>query len=84
MKMLDCAEHELDGLLAAWLAAEDRILHLYELDPTHVVAQPARYERSTERHSAQESRSPLPFCWLSDEAPAPVLLELDPVHLYVH
>lgn len=79
--MLYRTEDELANLLAAWPAAEDRIIHLYELDPTHVAAQPAGHERSAERQCAQESRSPLPFCLLSDEAPGAALLELDPTHL---
>jgi hypothetical protein len=83
MKMLNRAE-ELASTLAACPAAEDRIIHLYEIDPTHVAAQAAGYDRSAERQRAQESRSPLPFCLLSDEAPAAALLELDPAHLYVH
>lgn len=82
--MLYCAEHELAGLLAAWPAAEDRVIYLYELDPTHVAAQAAANERRSERQSAQESRSPLPFCLLSDEMPPAPLLELDPAHLQVH
>lgn len=82
--MLYCAEHELANFLAAWPAAEARVIHLYELDPTHVAAQPAECKRSTGCQSAQGSRSSLPFCLLSDEAPVPALLELDPTHSYAH
>lgn len=83
--MLLCrAEHELASMLATWLAAEDRVIQLYELDPTHVAAKPAAYERRTERQSATESRSSVPFCLLADEAPAATLLELDPIHVHVH
>ncbi|HEY0843818.1 MAG TPA: hypothetical protein VGE12_00520 [Noviherbaspirillum sp.] len=83
--MLYHAEPELASLLAAWPAAEDRIVHLYELDPTHVAAaQTVAYARRTERQSVQESRSSLPFCLLSDEAPVPAMLELDPTHVAAH
>lgn len=78
--MLYCVEHELASMLAAWPVAEDHILHLFELDPTHVAAQPAGFEVHTERKCTQEYRSPLPFCVLSDEAPVMPLLELDPAH----
>jgi hypothetical protein len=84
MKMLYCAEHELASMLAAWPAAEDRITHLYELDPTHVAARPAGQERIVVRHRAFESRSPQPFCLLADAMPVPVLLELDPTHAREH
>lgn len=79
--MLYCAEHELASMLAAWPVAEDHILHLFELDPTHIAAQAAESTVRTERRCAHESRSPLPFCLLLDEAPVVPLLELDPVHL---
>lgn len=82
--MLHCTEHELASLLAAWPVAEERITHLYELDPTHVAASPAAQARSTIRHRAFESRSAHPFCLLSDAAPAAVLLELDPTHAGAH
>lgn len=80
--MLNHAEHEFTSFLAAWSASEDRIIHLYELDPTHVAAESAErsYRSTTERKSANVSRSPLPFCLQSDYAPAAVLLELDPTH----
>jgi hypothetical protein len=80
--MLYPAEHELASLLAAWPAAEDRITHLYELDPTHVPAPAGASVCRAERAGARESRSPLPFCLLSEDMPAAPLLELDPVHLY--
>lgn len=82
--MLYCAEHELASMLAAWPAAEDRITHLFELDPTHVAANTAGHVRSSERQSAHETRSPLPFCLLSDDMPPPALLELDPTHATAH
>lgn len=82
--MLNRTEHTLADLLAAWPAAEDRVTYLYELDPTHIAAHSAAHGRSTERQSAKESRSPLPFCLLSDEAAPAPLLELDPAHLYAH
>jgi len=80
--MLNHAEHEFTSFLAAWPASEDRIVHLYELDPTHVAAKPAdrSHRNFAERTSANASRSPLPFCLQSDYAPAAVLLELDPTH----
>lgn len=82
--MLCHAEH-LAALLAAWPVAENRVIQLYELDPTHVAAQPAGYESSTERQSVKEFRSSLPFCLMSDDAPPrAVLLELDPTHLFMH
>ncbi|GAB3538187.1 hypothetical protein GCM10027343_03310 [Noviherbaspirillum agri] len=80
--MLIHAEHEFTSFLAAWPASEHRIVHLYELDPTHVAAEPgAQVHRiSAGRHSANASRSPLPFCLSAEYAPAAVLLELDPTH----
>lgn len=78
--MLYHAEQDLASLLAAWPVAEDHVIHLFELDPTHVPAQPAEHEARTERRRVLESRSSLPLCLLSDEAPAGPLLELDPVH----
>jgi hypothetical protein len=82
--MLHCTEHELASLLAAWPVAEERITHLYELDPTHVAAHPVGQERRVIRHRAFESRSAQPFCLLPDAAPVPVLLELDPTHISAH
>lgn len=82
--MLYCTEQELADFLAAWPAAEDRVTQLYELDPTHVSANHAGHARSIERKSARESRSPLPFCLLSDDTPVPAMLELDPTHTYAH
>jgi len=76
------AEQDLAELLAAWPVAEARIIHLYELDPTHVAAQPAGDVRRTERQGARESRSQVPFCLLADEVAVPVLLELDPAHFH--
>lgn len=78
--MLNHAEHELAGLLSAWSTAEERILHLFELDPTHVAAQPAERTGSAERLCAGITRSLTPFCLHADYAPAAVLLELDPTH----
>lgn len=83
--MLYHAEHELADLLAAWPVAENHVIQLYELDPTHIAVQAADIAHGTERQSAKESRSSLPFCLISDDAPRrAVLLELDPTHLPMH
>lgn len=82
--MLYSADPELAQLLAAWPVAEARIIHLYELDPTHIAAQPAENKRNVERRTTPQTRSTLPFCLLADEAPAAALLELDPVHVHAH
>lgn len=76
------AEQDLAELLAAWPVAEARIIHLYELDPTHVAAHAGSDVRRSERHGARESRSQPPFCLLAEAAPVPVLLELDPAHFH--
>jgi hypothetical protein len=76
-------EYEFDHLLTAWAAAEERIVYLYELDPTHVAAQPAQ-QRGTQVQTSPEYRPSLPFCLFGESAPAAVLLELDPVHLHRH
>ena len=82
--MLYHAEQELAALLAAWPVAENHVIQLYELDPTHVAAQPARYESSTERQSAIAPRSSLPFCLIAEAPSRAVMLELDPTHSSVH
>lgn len=68
-------------MLFAWPAVEGRIIHLYELDPTHAAA-PQSHIRVTPRASLapQPSRTALPYCTLDDIEPAAVLLELDPTH----
>ncbi len=68
-------------MLFAWPAVEGRIIHLYELDPTHA-ASPQSNISVTPRASLapQPSRASLPYCALGDLAPAAVLLELDPTH----
>lgn len=80
--MLYRAEQELASMLAAWPAAEDHVIQLFELDPTHVAAQAADEETGTTRRSSNASRPSLPFCLFSELPPAAPLLELDPVHLY--
>ena len=69
-------------MLFAWPAVEGRIIHLYELDPTHVAAQPSAGRSTVARAAsmAPPSRSEGLYCALGDIAPAPVLLELDPTH----
>lgn len=65
---------------------EERIVHLYELDPTHAVAV---IEESVEDMGERSARSPaerfgshssLIFFILDEEPMAGPLLELDPVH----
>lgn len=75
-------EEDFADMLFAWPAVEGRIIHLYELDPTHVAAQPTSITTGKAGRAMQGSRSPLPFCVLTDIAAAPVLLELDPTHLH--
>jgi hypothetical protein len=76
-------DEDFADMLFAWPAVEGRILHLYELDPTHVIAQPTSIRTSKAGSQAmQASRSPQPFCVLTDIATAPVLLELDPTHMH--
>jgi len=75
-------EEDFADMLFAWPAVEGRITHLYELDPTHVAAQPTRIRTSKAGRAMRVSRSPLPYCVLIDTAVVPALLELDPTHLH--
>lgn len=74
-------EQDFAEMLFAWPAVEGRIMHLYELDPTHVAAQPLS-NASRSATPSVISRSSLPSCVLTDATPARVLLELDPTHLH--
>lgn len=76
--MADYAEHEFATLLAAWPGPDNHIIHLYELDPTHVAVQPAGNELRIEHQTVKVFRSSLPFCLLADESPSILLLEIDP------
>lgn len=75
-------EQDFADMLFAWPAVEGRIIHLYELDPTHVAAEAGGSVSPGPRtaRAVQPSRSPEPYCALVDIAPVPVLLELDPTH----
>ena len=77
-------EHDLTGTLLTWPAVEGRIFHLYELDPTHVAAQPSGNMGNTMRRTTQETGSTPEFCLLAEHAHPVVLLELDPTHLFGH
>ena len=75
-------EQDFADMLFAWPAVEGRIIHLYELDPTHRAAEPSgsmNISAST-APALQPSRSAAPFCTLGDFAPVAVMLELDPTH----
>lgn len=74
-------EQDFAGMLFAWPSVEGRIVHLYELDPTHVAAAAENKVIVTERKASAQSRSELPFCLRAEHAPTPVLLELDPTHM---
>lgn len=75
-------EQDFADMLFAWPAVEGRIIHLYELDPTHVAAEAGGSVSPGPRasHAVQPSRATQPYCALGDSAPAAVLLELDPTH----
>lgn len=77
-------EQDFADMLFAWPAVEGRIIHLYELDPTHVAAQPSSGTSAFARAMpmTMPSRTEGPYCALGDIAPAPVLLELDPTHAF--
>lgn len=77
-------EEDFTNMLFAWPAVEGRIIHLYELDPTHVAAQPSAPRTSGASQTMQASRSPLPLCLFTDIAAPAVLLELDPTHAHAH
>lgn len=75
-------EEDFADMLFVWPAVDGRITHLYELDPTHLSAEPTGIKASSAGHAVQVSRSPLPFCLLTDTVPTALLLELDPTHLH--
>lgn len=77
-------EEDFADMLFAWPAVDGRITYLYELDPTHVIAQTAEVisinaERTTTVLSAASTPS---LCVLTDTIAAAVLLELDPTHTH--
>lgn len=73
-------EEDFADMLFAWPAVDGRIIHLYELDPTHVAAQPSGSKGARAGLPSQASRSALPFCLTGETVPAAILLELDPTH----
>lgn len=77
-------EEDFANMLFAWPAVEGRIIHLYELDPTHVAAQPTAPHTSGASQTMQVFRSTLPSCVFTDIAASTVLLELDPTHVHAH
>lgn len=79
-------EQDFADMLFAWPAVEGRIIHLYELDPTHVAAQPSGSASVTARasHAVHPSRASAFYCALGDIAPAAAMLELDPTHTHAY
>lgn len=75
-------EEDFADMLFAWPAVEGRLLHLYELDPTHVAVRPASAGTANARRAMPGSRSAPLLCALTEAAAAPALLELDPTHLH--
>jgi hypothetical protein len=77
-------EQDFADMLFAWPAVEGRIIHLYELDPTHASAQPSADVAMGPRanQAVQPSRTANLYCALNDSAPAAILLELDPTHTH--
>lgn len=76
-------EEDFSDMLFAWPAVEGRIAYLYELDPTHVTAHPARIRCDRADPVTTVTRSPAPFCVATDPVVTKVLLELDPTHCQV-
>lgn len=76
-------EHDFADMLFAWPAVEGRIIHLYELDPTHVAAQPSACASppTSASRAAHASRAAEPYCAIGCITSAAVLLELDPTHI---
>lgn len=73
-------EEDFSDMLFAWPSVDGRITYLYELDPTHVAAQPAPSRRNKADQVMTLSRSSVPFCVATDTAVTNMLLELDPTH----
>lgn len=73
-------EHDLSAGLLAWPSNEERIFHLYELDPTHVAAQAGDHRSTPLRRASLQTPAASPFCLLAEQAHPAVLLELDPTH----
>lgn len=79
--MQNC-EHDLTGMLMPWAIDEKRIVHLYELDPTHAVARPSAARSIAARHSSHAIFGTSSLSLLGEQEHPAVLLELDPTHLH--
>lgn len=66
-----------------WQADANQIHHLYELDPTHVAAQPSVTIGAAGRQTHPQASVMSSICLLAEEVHAAVLLEIDPTHLQV-
>lgn len=73
-------EADLSTYFSAMPAVEDRILHLYEIDPTHATGEPQAAAGAVPRAPVPALRSSLPLCLFTGEATVALLLELDPTH----